>query len=261
MGLALGAMLLALSFPSEAQQPKKVPRIGYLTATSLSAVADRTEAFRDGLRELGYVEGKNIVIEWRSAEGNSDRQRALAAELVRLKVDLIVSGGSSSTRFAKEATNAIPIVMAQDTDPVGNGFVASLARPGGNVTGLSTLSPEISGNRLELLKEIVPKLSRVAVLGTSSTATALSLKEVEPAAGALGVKLQFLDVLGPKDIETAFRSANKGRADAILALNSPIFNSHRKQIVDLAAKNRLPAIYPFPICRVWGFYELQRELY
>jgi putative ABC transport system substrate-binding protein len=244
--ILIAVILLAITVMAEAQQPKKVPRIGYLTATSLSAVADRTEAFRDGLRELGYVEGKNIVIEWRSAEGNSDRQRALAAELVRLKVDLIVSGGSSSTRFAKEATNAIPIVMAQDTDPVGNGFVASLARPGGNVTGLSTLSPEISGKRLELLKEIVPKLSRVAVLGTSSTATALSLKEVEPAAGALGVKLQFLDVLGPKDIETAFRSANKGRADAILALNSPIFNSHRKQIVDLAAKNRLPAIYPFP---------------
>src|SRR4030095_7373445 len=145
--ILIAVILLAITVRAEPQQPKKVPRIGYLTATSLSAVADRTEAFRDGLRELGYVEGKNIVIEWRSAEGNSDRQRALAAELVRLKVDLIVSGGSSSTRFAKEATNAIPIVMAQDTDPVGNGFVASLARPGGNVTGLSTLSPEISGKR------------------------------------------------------------------------------------------------------------------
>jgi putative ABC transport system substrate-binding protein len=145
ISFALTALFYALCASAEAQEPAKVPRIGYLTATSLSAVADRTEAFRDGLRELGYAEGKNIVIEWRSAEGNSDRQRALAAELVRLKVDLIVSGGSTSTRFAKEATNATPIVMAQDTDPVGNGFVASLARPGGNITGLSTLSPEISG--------------------------------------------------------------------------------------------------------------------
>jgi putative ABC transport system substrate-binding protein len=145
ISFALTALFYALCASAEAQEPAKVPRIGYLTATSLSAVADRTEAFRDGLRELGYAEGKNIVIEWRSAEGNSDRQRALAAELVRLKVDLIVSGGSTSTRFAKEATNATPIVMAQDTDPVGNGFVASLARPGGNITGLSTLSPETSG--------------------------------------------------------------------------------------------------------------------
>ena len=149
-----------------------------------SAIAARIEAFRQGLRELGYVEGKNIVIEWRFAEGKLDRLPALAAELVRLKVDVIVTGGSTATRAAKEATITIPIVMTQDNDPVGNGFVASLARPGGNITGLSTLSPELSGKRLELLKEIVPKLSRVAVLGTSTNpGNAQALKEMELAAG------------------------------------------------------------------------------
>ena len=141
-----------------------MPRIGYLGFPSRSANSARNEAFRQGLRELGYVEGKNIVIEWRFAEGKLDRVPALAAELVRLKVDVIVTGGSGSTRPANEATNTIPIVMAQDPDPVGNGFIASLARPGGNITGLSTLAPELSGKQLELLKEIVPKLSRVAVL-------------------------------------------------------------------------------------------------
>ena len=181
---------------AQAQQPTKIPRIGYLTAASLSAISARIEAFRQGLRELGYVEGKNIVIEWRYAEGKLDRLPALAAELVRLKVDVIVTAGPTATRAAKEATTTIPIVMAQDTDPVGNGFVASLARPGGNITGLSTLAPELSGKQLELLKEIVPKLSRVAVLGTSTNpGNAQMLKEMELAAGAFGVQLQYLDVL------------------------------------------------------------------
>ena len=184
----------------------RIPRC-YLPST----IAARIEAFRQGLRELGYVEGKNIVIEYRYAEGKLDRLPALAAELVRLKVDVIVTGGPTATRAAKEATTTIPIVMAQDNDPVGNGFVASLARPGGNITGLSTLAPEISGKQLELLKEIVPKLSRVAVLGTSTNpGNAQSLKETELAAAAFGVKLQYLDVLDPKDIETAFRAAPRG---------------------------------------------------
>ncbi|MGH7772914.1 MAG: ABC transporter substrate-binding protein [Candidatus Binatia bacterium] len=245
-GVALVAMLFALCFPVGAQQPMKVPRIGYLTATPLSAIADRTEAFRQGLRELGYVEGKNIVIEWKSAEGKVDRLPALAAELARLRVDVIVTGGPTSTRATKEATSTIPIVMAMDGDPVGNGFVASLARPGGNITGLSTLAPELSGKRLELLKEIVPKLSRVAVLGTSTApSTAPSLKEMEPAAGAFGVQLQYLDVLDPKDIEAAFRAAGKGRADAVLVLvTSPVLFSQRTQLSDLAVKSRLPAIFP-----------------
>jgi putative ABC transport system substrate-binding protein len=235
--------LLTVSF-AHAQQPKKIPRIGYLGGATPSAVSDRIEAFRQGLRELGYIEGENLVIEWRPAEGKFDRLPALAAELVRLKVNIIVTGGPASTRAAKAATSTIPIVMAQDNDPVANGFVASLARPGGNITGLATLSPEIGGKRLELLKEIVPKLSRVAVLGTSTDpANAQLLKEVEFAAGALGVKLQYLDVLDPKDIETAFRDASKGRAEAVLALASPVLISQRAQLADLAVKSRLPAIY------------------
>src|SRR5207253_10737043 len=210
-------IILAAAFTADAQQPKKVPRIGFLSGVFPSSISARTEAFRQGLRELGYVEGKNIVIEWRSAEGKADRLPALAAELVRLKVDIIVTAGPPLTRAAKEATTTIPIVMAQDTDPVGNGFVASLARPGGNITGLSRLAPELSGKQLELLKEIVPKVSRVTVLGTSTTpGNAQGLKETELAAGAFGVKLQYLDVRGPKDIETAFREASKGRADAVL---------------------------------------------
>jgi len=228
----------------EAQQPTKVPRIGFLAAISPAVLSARTEAFRQGLRELGYVEGKSFVIEWRYAEGKPDRLPALAAELVRFKVDVIVTGGPAATRPAKEATVTIPIVMSFDDDPVGSGFAASLARPGGNITGLSTLAPEISGKQLELLKEIVPRLSRVAVLGTSTTpGTAQNLKETELAAGALKVKLQYLDVLDPKDIETAFRAASKGRADAVLVLTSPVFVLQRTQIVDLAVKGRLPAIY------------------
>ena len=163
--LALGAMLFAVCFSAQAQQPAKITRIGFLGPTSLSTIPARIDAFRQGLRELGYVEGKNIVIEWRFAEGKLDRLSELAAELVRLKVDIIVTSSAAPTRAAKEATTTISIVMANDTDPVGNGFVASLARPGGNITGLSNFAPELSGKQLELLKETVPRLSRVAVLG------------------------------------------------------------------------------------------------
>jgi len=181
---ALSVMLFALCSSAEAQQMGKVPRIGFLSGQSLSTISARTEAFRQGLRELGYVESKNIVVEWRYADGKLDRLPALAADLVRLKVDIIVTGGSGSTRPANEATNTIPIVMTQDPDPVGNGYIASLARPGGNITGLSTLAPELSGKRLELLKEIVPKLARVSVLGTSTNAsTAQELRETELTAG------------------------------------------------------------------------------
>jgi putative ABC transport system substrate-binding protein len=242
--LASAALLLALSVPAQAQQPTKIPRIGFQSAASPSANAARIEAFRQGLREFGYVEGKNIVIEYRYAEGKLDRLPDLAAELVRLKVDVIVTAAPSSTRAAKEVTSTIPIVMAYDTDPVGNGFVASLARPAGNITGLSSLAPEISGKQLELLKEIVPRLSHVAVLRTRHDAQ--RSKEMELAAGALGVKLQYLDVPGPKDIETAFREASKARADAVVVLASPILESARTQVADLAAKSRLPAIYHVP---------------
>jgi putative ABC transport system substrate-binding protein len=190
------------------------------------------------------VEGKNIVVEYRYTEGKAHRERELAAELARLKVDVIVTTGPTVTRAAKEATVTIPIVMTNDNDPVGNGFVASLARPGGNITGLATLAPEISGKQLELLKEIVPKLSRVAVFGDSiQPSNPQALKEIELAAQAFKVQLQYLDVLSPKDIETAFRAADKGRADAVLILGSPVLTSQRTQLADLAVKSRLPAIY------------------
>ena len=188
---------LATPLGAEAQQPTNIPRIGFLTAVPLSVMSARTEAFRQGLRELGYVEGKTILIEWRSAEGQPDRLPSLAAELVRLKVDVIVTGGPSATRPVKAATGTIPIVITNDSDPVANGFVASLARPGGNITGLSNVSPEMYGKQLELLKEIVPRLSRVAVLGDSTEpGNAQALKETERAAQALRVQLQYLDVHG-----------------------------------------------------------------
>ena len=245
LSILLVMVLLALAVTAEAQQAKKVPRIGYLNAVSPSNRSDRIEALRQGLRELGYVEGKNILIESRYAEGKLDRLPALAAELVRLKVDVIVTSGPLPTRATKETTSTIPIVMALDSDPVGNGFVASLARPGGNITGLSALRPELSGKRLELLKEIVPRLSRVAVFGTSTQpGNAQMLKEIELAAGAFGVKLQFVDVLSPKDIESAFRAAGKGQADAVLMMvPSSVDSSRQKEIVELAVKSQLPATY------------------
>src|SRR5882724_1871173 len=243
--LALCAMLFALCVSAHAQQPTKIPRIGFLITSSPAVIAPRMDAFQQGLRELGYVEGKNILIERRHAEGKLDRLPALAAELVRLNVDVIVTSGPTATRPAKEATSAIPIIMTFDDDPVGSGFVASLARPGGNVTGLSTLAPEISGKQLELLKEVVPRLGRVAVIGTSTRqGTAQSLKEMELAAGAFAIKVQYLNIQSPQDIETSFRAAGKERADALLVLQSPVFNSQRAQIADLALKSRLPATYP-----------------
>ena len=240
----LVTVLLITAFAG-AQQSGKVPQIGYLSGASRSSMSARTVAFRQGLRELGYVEGKNIVIEWRFAEGNPDRTPTLLADLVRLKVDVIVTAGSGVTRVAKEAMVTIPIVMAQDFDPVRNGFVASLARPGGNITGLATLRPELSGKQLELLKEILPKLSRVAYFGTSTNpGNAEALKETELAAGTFGVKLQYVDVLSPKDIEAAFRAAVKGQADGVLwQVQGSVYSSRRSEIAELAVKSRLPAIY------------------
>ena len=245
LSIIVAAMLLAVPGIAEAQQPGKIPRIGYLSTNTAAAMSTPTEAFRLGLRELGYVEGKNIVIEWRDTEGAADRQRALVAELIGLKVDVIVTGGATATRAAKEATVTIPIVMTQDPDPIGNGFIASLARPGGNITGLSNVNRELSGKRLELLKELVPKLSRVAVFGTSTfPGNAENLKEIQLAAKTLAVQLQYIEVRDPKDIETAFRTASKGRAEAVLGVGGGVLNSVRAQLVELAAKTRLPAIYP-----------------
>ena len=209
---------------AQAQQPTKIPRIGFLGA-ALSFRCRRLAPRHSGrvCVSLGTWRGKTLSLSLDGPRVKLERVPELAAELVRLKVDVIVTGGPSVTRAAKEATVTIPIVMAFDNDPVGNGFVASLARPGGNITGLSTLSPEISGKQLELLKEIIPRLSRVAVLGTSTNpGNAQALREMELAAGAFGVQLQYLDVLGPKDIETAFRAASKGRADAVLVLASAV---------------------------------------
>jgi ABC-type uncharacterized transport system substrate-binding protein len=245
LSIGVTVVMLAVAVLAGAQQSKKVPRIGLLGSTSPSSMSFLVEAFRQGLRDLGYVEGKNIVIEYRYEEGKLDRLSTLAAELVRLKVDIIVTAGPASTRAAKEATSTIPIVMTNDGDPVGSGFVASLARPGGNITGLSTLAPELNGKRLELLKEVVPKLSRVALFGTSTRSdTTQLLKEVELTASAFRVKLQYLDVLDLKDIETAFRGAGKGRADAVLWLVAGgVAGSHLREVAKLAVKSRLPVIY------------------
>jgi putative ABC transport system substrate-binding protein len=244
---ALGTMFFVLCFSAQAQQPGKIPRVGFQLDSPASAVTARVEAFRQGLREFGYFEGKNIIIEWRSAEGKPERRSEIAAELVHLKLDVIVSAGPTVTRALKEMTSTIPIVMAQDPDPVGSGFVASLARPGGNITGLASLSSENSGKQLELLKEIVPRLSRVAIIGNSTNpGDAQALREAVLAGGSLEVYLRYLDVLDPTVIETVFQAATKGRADAVVVLGNPILNAHRKQIVDLAIKHRLPVIYSRP---------------
>ena len=242
--LAFWVVLFALCSSAEAQQPKKVSRVGYLAGPSRSSMSARTEACRQGLRERGYIEGKNIVMEYRYAEGRLERVPVLAAELVHLGVDIIVTAAATPTRAAKKATVTIPIIMTNDNDPVGNGFVASLARPGGNITGMASLSPELSGKRLELLKEIVPTLSRVAAIGTSTNpGNARSLKETELAAGPFAVRVQYLDIISANDIEPAFQRASKGRAEAVLALGGPLLADRRKQLIDLAAKSRLPAIY------------------
>jgi len=245
IGFALGAILFVLSVPVSAQQSAKVPRIGFLTGASLSSQSARNEAFRQGLRELGYVEGKNIVIEWRSYEGNFDRLPAFATQLVRLKVDVIVAGGSGDIQAAKKATVTIPIVMLAGGDAVASGFVASLARPGGNITGLSTLRPELSGKRLELLKETVPKLSRVAfIVSPANEDYSQELKELELAAKVFGLKLQRLDIVSPKDIGTAFQAAVKGQSGAVhFRVAGPYAASQRPQIAEFAVKSRLPTIY------------------
>jgi putative ABC transport system substrate-binding protein len=241
--LLLTVLLLTVSV-AEAQQPRKIPHIGVLAGGSASSDSARIEALRQGLREFGYVEGKNVVIEYAYADGKTNRLTELAARLVHLKVEVIVTAGPAATRAAKEATNTIPIVMAQDADPVASGLVASLARPGGSITGLSRLSPELSGKQLELLKETVPTLSQLAVFENSTQpGNRQSLNEVELAAGPLGVQLQTLNISGPKDIQTAFRAAGKGRANGLLVLSSPVLFAQRIEVVELAAKNRLPAIY------------------
>jgi putative ABC transport system substrate-binding protein len=241
---AIVVLLTAFGVRANAQQPK-VFRIGYLSVLSPSSDSTRIEAFRQGLRELGYVEGQSIAIEPRYAEGKLDRLPDLGGELVRLKVDVIVVGGSTATRAAKNITKLIPVVMAHGSDPVELGFVASLARPGGNITGLTHLAPELGGKRLELLKDILAQLSRVAVLTDPGTGGhAPQIKELEVAGRALGLQLRSVEVRGANDLESAFSAMTTGRAGAFIALQQPTLDRLRERIVDLAAKNRLPAMYP-----------------
>jgi putative ABC transport system substrate-binding protein len=248
LSILLVAVQLAVAVIAEAQQPKKVPRIGFLNASSPSSVADRLDAFRQGLRELGYLEGKDIVVEYRHAEGKQDRLNNLAGELVGLRVEVIVAGGTASAQAAKRMTKTIPIIMTNVSDPVSLGFAVSLARPGANITGLSTLAPELSGKRLELLKETLPKLARVTVVGDSTNpANAQALREAELAAETIGVQLQYyLEVRDAPDVEIAFRVATKAHSDAVLALTSAVLFSQRTQVASLAVKNRLPVVYGQP---------------
>jgi len=237
--LLLAALLLALSFSVEAQQSGKIPRIGYLTDVG-SAPA---EAFVQGLRDLSYVEGRNVVIEFRTSGGKSGRYRELAEELVRAKVEVIVAGGAGAIRAAKNASATIPIVMAHVNDPIAVGLVASLAHPGGNITGISNLSPELSGKRLELLKEVIPKLYRVAVLTYGGAAMQTSIKETEVAAQSLHLQVQLLKLKAPDEIESAFDTAKRQRADALVQIQAAFLEPHQQRIIDLAAKYRLPAMY------------------
>ncbi len=244
---AVVLLLLSASFGTAAAQlPTKVPRVGYLNpgAPSDPLSQRRLGAFRQGLRDLGYVEGQNIAIESRWAEGQYDRYPALAADLVRSKVDVIVAMSGAATQAAQQATGTIPIVMSLVNDPVGSGLVASLARPGGNVTGLTIMSPDLVGKHLQLLKEMVPKVSRIALLRhPDNPASAAQLREAEAAAQALGVRLQTLEARGPQEIDSAFAAMTRERAGALLIIPDAVFGNQRRQIAELAAKRRLPSIY------------------
>ena len=243
----LAVVILAFVHLAEAQQPKKVPRIGYLTSSDPATESTRSEGIRQALHDLGYVEGQNIAFEYRYAEGKLDRFPELAAELVRLKVDIIVvAGGNTLIQSAKNATKTISIVMSGSApDPVEAGFVDSLARPGGNVTGLALLVNELAGKRLELLKEAVPKLARVAVLHDPALPpNVLELKAVQTAAPALGLTIQPWEVRGTDDFDRVFAAQNKQRPDGLYVLTGRLVTSNRKQIVGFALKSRLPSVYP-----------------
>ncbi len=238
--------LLLVGVSVEAQQFGKVPRIGFLIVDSPSAASTRVEAFKEGLQELGYVEGKNIALEYRYAEGKADRLPQLASEVVHLKIDVLVTGGGNQVAIAAmKATRTIPIVMTNVADPVGSGFVTSLARPGGNITGLTSVTYDLSGKRLELIKDTLPKLGRIGVLyDPSDPAKVVEFKEMQAAAGSFAVQLQSLEVRRVEDFEGAFKSGSRARAEALIVLPTTLTNTHRKPIIQLAEGNRLPAIYP-----------------
>jgi len=245
-GLVLSIILFSLCALAEAQEPTKIPRIGILLPSSPGSSVSLSflKAFLVGLHELGYVEGQKLAIEYRYADGVSKRFPNLAAELVRLKVDVIVTTAGPPTRAAKEATKTIPIVFTQVSDPVAEGLVSSLARPEGNITGLSQIGPELAGKRLELLKEAFPKISRVAVLRTSSSPSAVAhFEETLAAAKAMGVQLQSLEVRNSDNFEDAIRAATSERASALIVFQSALINTHRTRIVELAVKSRLPTMF------------------
>ncbi|MGH7771897.1 MAG: ABC transporter substrate-binding protein [Candidatus Binatia bacterium] len=245
--VVLAAVILGSVHFAEAQQPKKVPRIGFLSGRgepTPTTPDPSAEAFRQGLRDLGYIEGKNILVEYRYIEGKLDRIPNLVAELVQLKVDVLVSPNSQAIRTAKQTTSTIPIVMVITTDPVATGLVDSLARPGGNVTGLTRLTRDLSGKRLELLKEAVPGISRVGVLWSATPGVATAFNDYEAAARALKIPLQSLEVRGPNpDFEGAFRDAAKGRVSALITARTTALIPYPKKIADLALKNRLPSMF------------------
>jgi putative tryptophan/tyrosine transport system substrate-binding protein len=240
----LAIVLLTTAPAAEAQQSARISRIGILVTASVSFISARVEAFRQRLYELGYVEGENIFIEYRYAEGKIERLPDLAAELVRLKVDVIVTVGGASVLAAKKASSTISIVFAGSGDPVGSGFVSNLARPGGNMTGLSTMSPDLNSKRLELLKEAFPKIGRVAFLWEGGARGTQTLTETEVAAKALGVKLLSLKVQSLDDFQGAFSRAKRDGTQALITIAGPLVNTQQRQVLDFAAKNRLPAMYP-----------------
>jgi putative tryptophan/tyrosine transport system substrate-binding protein len=241
----LCSLLLAPSFPAQAQQPAKLPRIGFLNPNPAGVNSARIDAFRQGLRELGYIEGKNITVEYRYADGKTERLSELAAELVGLNVAAIVTSSTPGVRAGKNASATIPIVFTVISHPVENGIVASFARPGGNATGLTILTEELSGKRLELLKEAVPNVSRIAVFSDLTNPTQpLEWKEILAAAQVLGLKLQSLGVRNGNDLDGVFEMGLRERAQALIALPHPLINTHRSRIVEFAAKSKLPAIYP-----------------
>jgi putative ABC transport system substrate-binding protein len=243
-GFALSAMLFALCVPTQAQQPGKVPRIGLLDPGSPRA-SMLFGPFRQGLSELGYVEGRNIFVEYRYAEGKLDRLPGLIGELINIKVNVIVPQSPSAVRAAHHATRTIPIVMAGGGDPVEQGFAESLARPGGNLTGLSSMSVELGGKRLELFKEAIPRIARVAVLGSaaSSPAVVRQLKDIESAAPALGIQILFVEARRPDDFDNAFATITKGRPHGLFIMRTPFLRTYLKRVTDFAEKSRLPTMY------------------
>jgi len=244
---AVPLALFAVPRAARAQQAGRVPRIGYLGASAPTLEPEILEAFRQGLRDIGYIEGQNIAIEFRWAEGHEDRLPELAAELVGLKVDVIVTAGTPGTLAARRATRTVPIVMTATGDPVRNGLVASLARPGGNVTGFSTLRPELEGKRLDLFKQTFPRFSRVAMLSDSANpSTQFYLPHIEAAARASRVTLQpAVEIRRVEDLDRAFAAIARGHADALFVVSGRSLLAERKRIVEFAAKSRLPAIYPY----------------